>query len=250
MAPSLLVSDTNTTPAGQSDKPTVYVIDPFHPKAIKYARTLFNVVLHTDPEFEGWQQKAKMILLRGSYLRAEDIAKCPNLVAVGKHGVGIDKIDKAACDARGIKILNTPGANAQAVAEIIIALALAVARNIASIATRQMTKPVHKETCTGQTLYGKTVGIIGMGNIGHKVAQMFHGGFACPILAFDPYMPADAWQDIPHKRVASYKDLLADSDILTIHVPLNEETRDMISYKELSSMKRTAIVLNGSRGGS
>lgn len=251
MAPGRLSSNSSvggTLPL-DDNKPTVYVLDTFHPEAIKYARTIFNVVLDTDDEFNGWQQKAKFILLRGSYLRAEDIAKCPNLIAVGKHGVGIDKIDKDACDARGIKILNTPGANAQAVAEIVVALALAVARNIASIAVRQMSEPVPKQTCSGQTLFGKTVALIGMGNIGRKVAQIFHNGFSCPIMAFDPYMPADAWRDIPHKRVVSYRDLLADADILTIHVPLNKETRDMICYKELSAMKRTAILLNASRGG-
>ncbi|KAH8840003.1 hypothetical protein MCOR27_006132 [Pyricularia oryzae] len=235
--------------AFDSHKPTVYVIDTFHPKAIEHARTIFNVVLNTDKEFAGWQQKARAVLIRSSYLRADDIAKCPKLVAIGKHGVGIDKIDKAACDARGIRILNTPGANAQAVAEIVVALATAVARNIPSIYARQLSGPVPKETCTGQTLFGKTVGIIGMGNIGRKVARMLQRGFDAQIVAFDPYLPADAWADVHHRRVPAYRDLLAESDLLTLHVPLTDETRDMIAYEELKAMKSTAIVINASRGG-
>lgn len=109
MAPALLIDPDTTshTPSSSKihdpNKPTVYVIDPWHPKAIEHARTLFNVVLNTDPEFRGWQQKAKAILLRGSYLRKQDIESCPHLIAMGKHGVGIDKIDEQACTARGIK---------------------------------------------------------------------------------------------------------------------------------------------------
>lgn len=231
MAPALLIDSdtTNHTPSSSVNqdpkKPTVYVIDPWHPRAIEHARTLFNVVLNTDPEFEGWQQKAKAILLRGSYLRKQDIDSCPRLIAIGKHGVGIDKKDEQACAARGIKILNTPGANAQAVAELVLALALSVARQIPSIVGRQMKQPVHKQTCNGITLYGKTLGIIGMGAIGHKVANMFRGAFDAPIVAYDPYAPADAWGDLEHMRVQSYSDVLAHADVLSVHVPLTAETR-------------------------
>ncbi|KAJ0104009.1 D-3-phosphoglycerate dehydrogenase [Diaporthe amygdali] len=255
MAPALLLEPeittgvTSATAKKEANKPTVYVIDPWHPKAIEHARTLFNVVLNTDKDFQGWQEKATAILMRGSYLRRDDIEKCPKLIAIGKHGVGIDKIDAQECASRGIKILNTPGANAQAVAELVLALTMSVARQIPSIATRQLKEPVHKQSCNGVTLHGKSVGIIGMGSIGRKVANMFRGAFNAPIMAYDPYMPADAWSDIEHTRVQSYTDILAHADVLTIHVPLTEETRGMISYKELSHMKQTAILINASRGG-
>lgn len=255
MAPALLV-DQHTTDHSfrrsadkDSSKPTVYVIDPWHPQAIDHARTLFNVVLNTDPDFQGWQQKATAILLRGSYFRNQDIEQCPNLIAIGKHGVGIDKIDQQACASRGIKILNTPGANSQAVAELVLALAMSVARQIPFIVTRQLKQPVQKQSCNGITLHGKTVGVIGMGSIGRKVANMFRGAFEAPIVAFDPYMPADAWVDLEHTRVQSYADILPHADILTIHVPLTTETRGMIAYEDLRRMKRTAILINASRGG-
>lgn len=255
MAPALLVNHQNAdhvlSPAVNQplNKPTVYVLDPWHPQAIEHARTLFNVVLDTDPDFLGWQDKARAILLRGSYFRKEDIEQCPNLVAIGKHGVGIDKIDQQACASRGIKILNTPGANSQAVAELVLALSMSVARQIPSVVARQMKQPVHKQSCNGITLHRKTVGIIGMGSIGRKVANMFRGAFDAPIVVFDPYMPADAWSDLEHTRVHSYTDMLPHADILTIHVPLTPETRGMISYKDLCRMKRTAILINTSRGG-
>ncbi|KAH7024553.1 D-3-phosphoglycerate dehydrogenase [Microdochium trichocladiopsis] len=236
---------------------TVYVLDPWYPKAIARARKLFSkVILHTDPDFAGWQQKARAILVRGSSITAFDVAKCPNLVAIGKHGVGIEKIDQAACAERNIKILNTPGANAQAVAEVVVALALSVARNIPAIYTRQVAggEAVHKQTCSGLTLHRKTVGVVGMGNIGRCVARILQRGFDAEIVAYDPYMPASAstdgpWSEIPHRRVDSVAEMLGIVDVLTVHVPLTAETRDMIAYQELCSMKSTAIVLNGSRGG-
>lgn len=255
MTPALLAdrdtADHSLLPTADKDshKPTVYVIDPWHPQAIDHARTRFNVVLNTDPDFEGWQQKATAILLRGSYFRKQDVDRCPSLVAIGKHGVGIDKIDQQACASRGIKILNTPGANSQAVAELVLALVMSVARQIPFIVSRQLKQPVQKQSCNGITLHGKTVGIIGMGSIGRKVAHMFGGAFNVPIVAFDHYMPADAWADLEHTRVQSYTDILPHADVLTIHVPLTPETKGMISYEDLRRMKRTAILINASRGG-
>lgn len=248
MAPSRdddLVSSRQTT----ADKPTVYLLDTFPPEAIEHAKTLFNIIQPQDEEFQNWRQDARALLIRSSYLTAEDVASCPNLIAIGKHGVGIDKIDQAACAERGIKILNTPGANARDVAELVIALSLSVARGIRSITTRQMSKPVPKETCKGLTLYQKTVGIIGMGNIGRTVAEIFRGGFETDIIAYDAYMPDDIWTHIPHTRASSIDEVITRADILSIHVPLTNETRDMISYDKICMMKPDAILINAARGG-
>lgn len=233
-----------------SKKPTVYMIDTFHPDAMDYAKTLFNVVLPDDAECSNWRQHATSILVRGSYVTADDVKDAPKLLAIGKQGVGIDKIDRDACSARRIPILNTPGANAQAVAEMVLSLTMAVAREIRSIALRQLSQnPLPKEACSGLTIYGKTIGILGMGNIGRKVAEIFRGAFNAKIIAYDPFMPADAWLGIPHTRVSTVSEVLIAADVLTIHVPLTPDTRGLISYKELSTMKRTAILINAARGG-
>ncbi|KAL4888036.1 D-isomer specific 2-hydroxyacid dehydrogenase [Aspergillus ambiguus] len=249
MAPSIAES---SLPVGNSitPKPTLYVVDTFPPKAIEHARTLFNLVQPSDPEFKNWRQNARAILIRGSYVTADDIANCPNLVAIGKHGVGIDKIDQAACKERGIMILNTPGANARDVAELVVTLALAVARGIRSITVRQMVKPVPKETCNGLTLYGKTIGIIGMGNIGRTVAEIFERGFNARIVAYDAYMPNSAvWEHIPHVRAKSIEEVIVEADVLSLHIPLTDETRGMLSYAEIKKMKPDAILINAARGG-
>lgn len=239
----------------------LYALDSWKPKAVAHARTLFSrVVVHTDPDCANWRQDARAVLVRDATLTAEDIASCPNLVAIGKHGVGIEKIDQVACAKRGIPILNTPGANSQAVAEATVALALSVMRNIPAIYARQtlLGEAVHKSTCSGLTLHRKTVGVIGMGNIGRCVARILQKGFDCEIVAYDPYIPlctvedtttTHPWADIPHKRVHSVQDLLPDIDILTLHPPLTDETRNMITYTELCALKSTAIVLNAARGG-
>ena len=164
--------------------------------------------------------------------------------------VGIDKIDANACKERGIQIFNTPGVNAQAVAETVLSLTMSVARQVGHITAMQTAgKVVPKETCSGVIIRNKTIGIVGMGNIGQKVAAIFRGGLGCRIVAYDPLLPKDAWADIPHVRAETLEEVLASSDIVTLHIPLLPQTRGLISYPQLSLMKRNAILINTARGG-
>jgi phosphoglycerate dehydrogenase-like enzyme len=108
---------------------------------------------------------------------------------------------------------------------------------------------VPKETCSGLIVSRKTIGIVGMGNIGQKVARIFQGGLGCNIIAYDPLLPEDAWADIPHTRANGIEQLLEASDIVTLHIPLLPQTRNLIAYSQLSQMKRNAIIINTARGG-
>ena len=249
MAPGRVEAEQSPS-ANLLEKPTVYLLDKFHPGVIEYCKKNFNAILPGTPEHLDWRQKARYLLMRGSFLTAEDVQSCPNLLAIGKQGVGIDKIDAAACAARGIKIFNTPGVNAGAVAEIVLCLTMAVAREVGRIAVKQVQgELVPKETCSGLLLTGKTIGVIGMGNIGKTVAQMFRGAFNANVVAYDPFLPGDAWSDLPHNRASSVDDVLKASDVVTIHVPLTNDTRDLISYPQFQIMKRNAILVNAARGG-
>lgn len=243
------MTPTATESLQPDPKPTVYALDSFPLEAIEHAKKFFNVIQSHDKEFKNWRENAKALLVRGSCVTKNDIENCPNLIAIGKHGVGIDKIHQESCAKRGIKILNTPGANARDVAELVVALTLSVARGIRSITTRQMSEPVRKETCNGLTLYQKTIGIIGMGNIGRTVAEIFQAGFNAEIIAFDAYMPEEAWPHIQHIRACSVEEVISRSDVLTLHVPLTPETHNMISYPQMMAMKRDAILINAARGG-
>ncbi|KAI1393112.1 D-isomer specific 2-hydroxyacid dehydrogenase [Hypoxylon trugodes] len=232
------------------EKPTLYLLDNFHPEVIKYCEENFTAILPGTPEHANWRQDARFLLVRSSRLTAEDIQSCPKLIAIGKQGVGIEKIDAVACSKQGIEIFNTPGVNARAVAEMVLSLTMAVAREVGRINTRQTQGVlVPKETCSGLILSQKTVGIIGMGNIGKIVAQIFRGAFDAEVVAYDPFLPLDAWSDISHTRLSSIPDLLKVSDVVTIHVPLTENTRNMISLSEFQIMKRNAILINAARGG-
>lgn len=164
--------------------------------------------------------------------------------------LGIDKIDATACRERDIKIFNTPGVNAQAVAETVLTLTMSVARQVGYITAAQSHgKAVPKETCSGLIISGKTIGIVGMGNIGQRVARIFQNGLGCSIVAYDPLLPADAWADIPHTRAKTLEQVLEASDVLTLHIPLLPQTRNLISYPQLSQMKHNAIIINTARGG-
>jgi phosphoglycerate dehydrogenase-like enzyme len=253
MAPALVESANTSSTSLPSDgvhKPTVYLLDTLHPQAMEHAQSLFNAVLPSDLKQSEWREKAEYLIIRGSYLTAEDVAACKNLKAIGKQGVGIDKIDSNACRARGIKIFNTPGVNAQSVAETVLSLTMSVAREVGRITALQSAGvKVPKETCSGLIMNKKTVGIVGMGNIGRKVAQIFQGGLGCHIVAYDPLLPKDAWGDIEHTRVETLEDVLQVSDVVTLHVPLVPQTRNLITYEQFRMMKRNSILINAARGG-
>lgn len=173
------------------------------------------------------------------------------LKAIGRAGVGLDNIDVNTAKKRGIHVLNTPEAPAYAVAELTIGLMLSLTRNI-PLADKTMKegKWIKKELTGGQ-LRGKTLGLIGLGNIGEKVARIAKG-FGMNILIMKRTPPPTKLQKelkteyIPPKDISTF---LQKSDIITIHIPLTPQTHYMISKKEIAHMKKGAILINTSRGG-
>lgn len=231
-------------------RPKLYMLDETHLGAFQHAQTMFDVVLPSDPEIRNWQESAEYVFLKSGTLTAAQIDAAPKLRAIGKQGVGIDKIDVEACKKRDIKIFNTPGVNAVAVAELVLALTMSVARQIGSIQVRQSAgEAVPKTTCSGLLMTGKTIGLIGMGNIAKAVARIFKGAFNAMVIAYDPYLPSDAWADLPHQRAKTVDDVLRASDVVSIHVPLLPSTRDLITMDQLRIMKPTSILINAARGG-
>lgn len=248
--PEVAQGTTTSEPSKMNSKYNIYLLEVFPSEAVRYCQSLFHTVLPDDPEVHNWKENADSILVREKIISAEDINNACKLRAIGKQGTGIDIIDKEACDAKGIPVCNTPGVNAQSVAELVLTLTMAVARQIRTITTNQAAGlEVRKEHCTGTTLAGKTMGIIGMGAIGTKVARIFRGAFDAFVYAYDPFAPADAWSDIPHARVNDFEDMLPHVDVLTVHVPLNQETRGMLSMPQFRKMKPSTILINCARHG-
>ncbi|KAF6820613.1 hypothetical protein CPLU01_12702 [Colletotrichum plurivorum] len=135
-----------------------------------------------------------------------------------------------------------------------LCLALSVAREVPQIVLRQRVggEAIRKETVSGLLLSGRVVGVVGMGYIGQAVTRMFQGWLGCSVVAFDPYFPTDGerpWDEIAHRRVESLDELLDAADVVTVHVPLNAGTRDLIAAPQLKRMKITAILPNTARGG-
>lgn len=239
-----------STDVAATKRPNIYLLEDFPPPATKHARSLFDTVLPTDPRARSWRQNADAILVRELTISREDITTAKKLRAIGKQGTGIDIIDAAACQDRNIPILNTPGVNAQSVAELVLTLTMAVARQLRTTIVRQARgETVRKEHCCGTTLSGKPIGIVGMGAIGSAVARIFQGAFNCKVYACDPFAPEDAWGDIPHTRVQAFEEMLPHVEMLTLHVPLTERTRGMLRMEHFRAMRRSAVLINVARGG-
>lgn len=175
----------------------------------------------------------------------EVLESCPDLKAISRYGAGYDRVDIDTAKSLGISVSNTPGANAQAVAELSFGMLLSLARSIPYL---------HEETrngkwlrTTGTELFGKTIGIIGLGAIGKRVAKCCEG-FNMKVLAYDPYIQEDYCQEHGILSV-SLNTLLQESDFITLHLPLNESTYHMIDADSINIMKPSAVLVNASRGG-
>jgi len=228
----------------------VYVLDEFHPAGVDWLSQRAEVVRWGDSRRPGWHEDAEAVMIRSNPLTAEDFAKAKKLKVVSKQGVGVNTMDLAAAKKHGVIICNTPGVNSEAVAEMALGMILDVGRRITEMDRMIRAGTLrNRADVLGQELWEKTVGIIGMGNIGTRIARKLHFAFNNRVLAYDPYKPAGHWADIPHERIASLDAMWPQVDVLTVHVPLTDETRGIVGARGISQMKPTAIVINVSRGG-
>ena len=191
---------------------------------------------------------ADAVIVRLFEIDAADLERCPDLKVIAKHGVGVDNIDCAAATARGIPVVYTPKANANAVAEHTIGLMLALARHVvgASVALRDG-RFADRGRFIGVELAGKTLGVVGLGRIGSRVAEIAAAGLAMKVRAYDPYLAPNAYTG-PTERAASLDELLGAADFLTLHVGLSPETRHLIDDRRIAKLKPGCRLINTSRG--
>jgi D-3-phosphoglycerate dehydrogenase len=172
----------------------------------------------------------------------------PRLRVVGRHGAGLDIVDIPAATRFGVAVVHAPGANAQSVAEHALMLMLMTARR--AVQVDRWTRDGDwraRDDALNQELAGKTLGIVGLGNVGRRVAR-FAGALGMRVLGYDKYLPADEIRNRGAEPAASLEALLPQVDLLTCHTPLTEETRAMINPRTLGLLKRGAILINTSRG--
>jgi D-3-phosphoglycerate dehydrogenase len=170
----------------------------------------------------------------------------PKLRVVGRAGVGVDNIDADAATRRGIVVMNTPGANAVAVAELTIGLMLALARKVPAANAGMHAGRWEKKSLQGSELRGKTLGILGLGRIGLEVAKRARG-FGLEIVGSDPFVSAAVARENGIKLV-TLDDLIAGSDYITLHVGLTPQTAGVVNAKSIAKMKKGVRIVNCARG--
>jgi D-3-phosphoglycerate dehydrogenase len=175
------------------------------------------------------------------------LARAPALLAVSTHGAGYDTVDVAAMTEAGVLVMNQQGGNAEGVAEHAVAMMLALLKRIPE-AHRAMLegRAQDRAALMGRELAGRTVGLIGLGNIGTRVAEICRLAFGCHVLAADPYLDAATIAARGAEKV-ELPTLLAAADIVSVHCPLNGETRGMIGAAALAAMREGAILINTAR---
>jgi len=183
-----------------------------------------------------------------SAVQADDalMASAPKLRVIGRAGVGVDNIDAEAATRRGIVVMNTPGANAVAVAELTIGLMLALARKLPAANATMHAGKWEKKNLQGMELRGKTLGILGLGRIGLEVAKRAKG-FGLEIIGSDPFVSAAVARENGIKLV-TLDELIAGSNYLTLHVGLTPQTTGVINAKTLAAMKKGVRIINCARG--
>jgi phosphoglycerate dehydrogenase-like enzyme len=228
----------------------VTIIDPIHPAGIDALKASG----HTLIQGEGWREDSRLlettvVLIRTSPLGEDIFGPMPNLKAIVKHGAGVDNIAIPAASAKGVLVANTPGGNnSTAVAEGAVAMMLGLLRQV-----REMDALVREDRWNERwgirlgDLTGARVGLIGFGRIARYVAQICGAGFGAEVAAYDPIVSDD---DI---RAAGVEPLplaqILKRDVISIHTPLSEGTRNLIGAPELAQMHAKAILVNCSRGG-
>lgn len=188
-----------------------------------------------------------LVVRSASQVTAEVIGAGHNLKIIGRAGVGVNNIDLEAATARGIVVVNVPDGNTIAACEQTLALMLALARNLPQAAASLAAGRWERNKFTGVELYGKTLGVVGLGRIGTEVSTRAQS-FGMRVIAFDPFaVPAQAAKH--GIQLASLEEVLKAADFLTVHAPLTAQTRNLIGAREMAMMKKDVRIVNCARGG-
>lgn len=228
-------------------KKLVYLSEYIHPEAFALLKENCTVVDNFDQI-----EAIDAIILRNITVTREMMQKAKNLKVIGKHGVGCNTIDLSAAKELGKTVLYTPTTNINSVAEIIVGLILNLYRHItvANAGVRNDEyKTIAPATLIGNEIAGKTVALIGVGNVNKKLASILQNGFGVNISAYDPYLAGDTAEKLGMRKCATLEEAIGDADIVTISVPLTNGTRNLISGRIFDSFKPSAILINTARGG-
>ncbi|MGQ9708082.1 MAG: hydroxyacid dehydrogenase [bacterium] len=226
----------------------IIITDPIAPEGVKILRDAGFFVdekpgiaaeelLQIIPEYDA------IIVRSATKVTADVIAAGKNLKVIGRAGVGLDNVDKKAADAKGIRVVNTPEATSISVAELALGMMFACARSIAQATASLRAGKWEKKAFKGVELFGKTLGIIGSGRIGTELAKRAEA-LGMKVLI---YRRSDARPK--YGQLCSFEELLAKSDIISLHIPKTPETTHILNREAFAKMKKGVIVINCARGG-
>ena len=187
------------------------------------------------------------IIRSGTTITAAMIETAKNLQVIGRAGVGVDNIDIPAATRHGVVVMNTPDVNTISAAEHTIAMMLSLSRNIPVGNSGLKNGEWNRHALVGTELRNKTLGIVGLGKIGREVLNRCRS-FSMNILGYDPFMSQDMFNP-EEVKIVTLDELTSQSDYISLHVPINDSTRDLFDYARMSSMKPTARIVNVARGG-
>ncbi len=232
-----------TTEIRETMKVLIATEKPFAQKAVEGIRHIVEEAGYELALLEKYTDKAQLLeavadvdalIIRSDKVTVEVIAAAPQLKIVVRAGAGYDNVDLAAATARGIVVMNTPGQNSNAVAELAIAMMIYISRN-------------RFTPGTGHEIMGKTLGIHAYGNVGKLVGRKGKA-MGMEVIAYDPFIKEDAvFEADGVKRVGSVEELYAKADFLSLHIPATEQTRGSIGYELLTSMPKGATLVNTAR---
>ena len=223
-------------------KVLIATVKPFAPAAVQQIKNTLDAAAYEYTFFEKYNSQdelieavkdAEALIVRSDKITAEVLNAAPNLKIVVRAGAGFDNVDLATATANGIVVMNTPGQNSNAVAELAIGMMVYQARN-------------HFSGTSGTELKGKKLGIHAYGNVGRYVAAIAKG-FGMEVSAFDPFIPKESIEQDGVTVVENIEDLYANCDYISLHIPANEHTKKSINYDLLSKMKKGGALVNTAR---
>jgi len=235
-------------------------MDPVGPKIIGAEE---SIALHTLTQngplesvwdaFEaahGYQMLPSTETLKAFHPDRAFLERCPNLLCISSSGAGYDMVDVAACTEAGVLVVNQGGANAQSVVQHTIGMMLVLCKKIvqSDSAIRRPARNWDRFDFSDHELTGRILGIVGLGNIGRRLAALASSAFAMRVIASDPYITPRDFEE-RHAEAADLERVLRESDFVSLHCPLTDETRGMIGTDEFALMKPGAFFLNTARGG-
>jgi D-3-phosphoglycerate dehydrogenase len=231
----------------------IFISDKMSPDGLAHFTGHEGFEVHYDPEItmdalaeQLGQYDALVVRSRTKVSRAM-LENPGNLKIIGRAGAGVDNIDITAATERGVIVMNTPGGNTVSTAEHAVSMILSLARRIPHADATMKAGEWAKKSIVGTEMFGKVLGIIGLGRVGRVVAERMQG-FGMEIVAHDPLLTHEAAEKLG-VTLAEVDEICREADIITIHAPLNDETRGMIGREQLAMMKPTALLVNCARGG-